>query len=195
MTTVTTASGISKMSGGFYSSPLLAFRGLAALLFVGAALIDFKATFTLLVWFFSVYVLFDGVYALRVAMRGSGGSSLTRFAIATKGLVGILAGVIAIYLFLANQSNALLLATVFVWVAIAGVMEGVWVIRNVKNKEIVLIIGSGAYLALAVALQFMFALAPKAGASVYNWIIIGFSAAFGIGMLIMSWAMSRAKIY
>ena len=74
-------------------------------------------------------------------------------------------------------------------------MEGVWVIRNVKNKELVLIIGSGAYLALAVALQFMFALAPQqGGAAIYNWIIIGFSAAFGIGMLIMSWAMNKAQI-
>lgn len=194
MSALSTSAGIAKMSGGFYSSPLLAFRGLAALIFVAAALIDFKATFTLLVWFFSIYVLFDGAYALRVASRSQGGGSWTRFAIAIKGLVGILAGVIAIYLFMANQAKALLLATVFIWVAVAGVMEGIWVIRNVKNKELVLIIGSGAYLALAISLQFMFALAPQAGTSIYNWIIIGFSAAFGIGMLIMSWAMSKAQI-
>jgi len=76
-------------------------------------------------------------------------------------------------------------------VALSGILEGVWVIRNIKNKELVLIIGSGAYLALAVALQFLFALAPQAGSSIYSWIIIGFSAAFGLGMLIMSWAMRK----
>ncbi|MBU2761562.1 hypothetical protein HAP95_15630 [Acidithiobacillus sp. RW2] len=109
----------------------MAIRGAAALVYALVALADFKATIPLLVWFFAIYVLFDGAYALRVA------------------------------------------------------------IGQQIDKELVLIIGSGAYLALAVALQFLFALAPQAGSSIYNWIIIGFSAAFGLGMLIMSWAMRK----
>lgn len=183
------------MSGGFYSSKLLATRGIAALVFSIAALLDFSETFTLLSWFFAFYVLFDGGYAILVALNSQTGFTWTRSAILLKGLVGILAGFAVIYLFAKNDSKILLLATVFIWIAIAGIMEGVWVIRNVKNKELVLIIGSGAYLALAVALQFMFALAPQqGGAAIYNWIIIGFSVAFGIGMLIMSWAMNKAQI-
>lgn len=191
MTTASSSVGIVKASGGFYSWPLLATRGIAALIFALAAFADFKETIPLLVWFFSIYVLFDGFYALSVAISKHTGVSWTRLAIIFKGLVGIIAAISVIYLSRTGGSTLYMLLTVFVWVAVAGILEGVWVIRNIKNKELVLIIGSGAYLALAVALQFLFALAPQAGSSIYNWIIIGFSAAFGFGMLIMSWAMRK----
>jgi hypothetical protein len=115
-------------------------------------------------------------------------------AIALKGVIGILAGIVAISLFLRGGSMTTILLTVFIWVALAGVIEGVWVFKMVKNKELLLIVGSGAYLALAVALQFMFAVAPSEGTAVYNWIIIGFSAAFGLGMLIMSWLLRRSMM-
>jgi len=183
-----------RRSGGFYSPPLLALRGLAAFAFVLAALLDFEETIHLLVWFFSIYVFFDGAYALAVAAGHSPGSTLNRIAIACKGVIGILAGIVAISLFLQGGSMTTILLTVFIWVALAGVIEGVWVFKMVKNKEILLIVGSGAYLALAVALQFMFAVAPSAGTAVYNWIIIGFSAAFGLGMLIMSWLLRRSMV-
>jgi hypothetical protein len=191
MTTATSSLQIIKKSGGFYSWPLLAIRGMAALVYALVALADFKATIPLLVWFFAIYVLFDGAYALRVAVGQQIDGLWTRLAVIFKGLLGIAAGIIVIYWDLSAGSTLYILLTVFVWVALSGILEGVWVIRNIKNKELVLIIGSGAYLALAVALQFLFALAPQAGLSIYSWIIIGFSAAFGLGMLIMSWAMRK----
>ncbi len=191
MTTASSSMEIIKKSGGFYSWPLLAIRGVAALVFALAALADFSATILLLVWFFAIYVLFDGFYALSVALSRQIDGMWTRLAVTLKGLLGILAGIAVIYWNLSGGPTLYILLTVFVWVAISGVLEGVWVIRNVRNKELVLIIGSGAYLALAVALQFLFALAPQAGSSIYSWIIIGFSAAFGLGMLIMSWAMRK----
>ncbi|WP_414041160.1 hypothetical protein ACJU26_03495 [Acidithiobacillus sp. M4-SHS-6] len=172
-----------------FSWPLLAARGGAALLFVIASLLAFGATMTLLVWFFAIYVFFDGGYsAIRLAQKGSG--ACPRVLIALKAVIGIAAGIAVIVLF---QGAHLLptLLTVFAWVAIVGVIEGIWVLRNVRNKEAVMIIGSTAYLALAVALQFIFALAPDAGPSVYNWIIIGFSAAFAAAMFGMAWAMRR----
>ncbi len=185
---------IVRLSGGFYSWPLLAIRGLAALLFVVAALLAFQETFTLLIWFFAVYVLFDGAYALSVAVSHGSDSAMTRLAISIKGLVGIAAGIFVLYQFFTGGTELFTLLAVFIWVAVAGVLEGVWVIKNVKNKELLLIIGSSAYLALAVALQFLFALAPAAGSPLYSWVIIGFSAAFGLGMLLMSWAMRRNQI-
>ena len=172
-----------------FSWPLLASRGVAALLFVIASLIAFGETMTLLVWFFAIYVFFDGGYsAMRLAQKGSG--ACPKVLIAIKAVIGIAAGIAAIVL---SQSVSMLptLLTIFAWVAIVGVIEGIWVLRNVRNKEAVLIIGSTAYLALAVALQFIFALAPDAGPSVYNWIIIGFSAAFAAAMFGMVWAMRR----
>ncbi len=172
-----------------FSWPLLAARGIAALLFVIASLIFFGATMTLLVWFFAIYVFFDGGYsAMRLAQKGSG--TCPKVLIAIKAVIGIAAGVAVIVL---SQASSLLptLLTIFAWVAIVGVLEGIWVLRNVRNKEAVMIIGSTAYLALAVALQFIFALAPDAGPSVYNWIIIGFSAAFSAAMFGMAWAMRR----
>ncbi len=172
-----------------FSWPLLAARGLAALLFVIASLIAFGETMTLLVWFFAIYVFFDGGYsAMRLAQKGSG--ACPKVLIAIKAVIGIAAGIAVIVL---AQSASWLptLLTIFAWVAIVGVVEGIWVLRNVRNKEAVMIIGSTAYLALAVALQFVFALAPDAGPSVYNWIIIGFSAAFAAAMFGMAWAMRR----
>jgi len=172
-----------------FSWPLLAARGLAALLFVIASLIAFGETMTLLVWFFAIYVFFDGGYsAMRLAQKGSG--ACPKVLIAIKAVIGIAAGIAVIVL---AQSASWLptLLTIFAWVAIVGVVEGIWVLRNVRNKEAVMIIGSTAYLALAVALQFIFALAPDAGPSVYNWIIIGFSAAFAAAMFGMAWAMRR----
>ena len=172
-----------------FSWPLLAARGVAALLFVIASLIAFGETITLLVWFFAIYVFFDSGYsAMRLAQKGSG--ACPKVLIAIKAVIGIAAGIAAIVL---SQSVSMLptLLTIFAWVAIVGVIEGIWVLRNVRNKEAVLIIGSTAYLALAVALQFIFALAPDAGPSVYNWIIIGFSAAFAAAMFGMVWAMRR----
>ncbi|OCX71122.1 hypothetical protein [Acidithiobacillus thiooxidans] len=172
-----------------FSWPLLAARGVAALLFVIASLIAFGETMTLLVWFFAIYVFFDGGYsAMRLAQKGSG--ACPKVLIAIKAVIGIAAGIAVIFL---SQGASLLptLLTIFAWVAIVGVIEGIWVLRNVRNKEAVMIIGSTAYLALAVALQFIFALAPDAGPSVYNWIIIGFSAAFAAAMFGMAWAMRR----
>ncbi|MBU2739254.1 hypothetical protein [Acidithiobacillus concretivorus] len=172
-----------------FSWPLLAARGVAALLFVIASLIAFGETMTLLVWFFAIYVFFDGGYsAIRLAQKGSG--ACPKVLIAIKAVIGIAAGIAVIVL---SQGASLLptLLTIFAWVAIVGVIEGIWVLRNVRNKEAVMIIGSTAYLALAVALQFIFALAPDAGPSVYNWIIIGFSAAFAAAMFGMAWAMRR----
>ena len=172
-----------------FSWPLLASRGVAALLFVIASLIAFGETITLLVWFFAIYVFFDSGYsAMRLAQKGSG--ACPKVLIAIKAVIGIAAGIAAIVL---SQGASMLptLLTIFAWVAIVGVIEGIWVLRNVRNKEAVLIIGSTAYLALAVALQFIFALAPDAGPSVYNWIIIGFSAAFAAAMFGMVWAMRR----
>ncbi|MCR2831092.1 hypothetical protein NR402_12480 [Acidithiobacillus ferrooxidans] len=172
-----------------FSWPLLAARGVAALLFVIASLFAFGETMTLLVWFFAIYVFFDSGYsAMRLAQKGSG--ACPKVLIAIKAVIGIAAGIAAIVL---SQSVSMLptLLTIFAWVAIVGVIEGIWVLRNVRNKEAVLIIGSTAYLALAVALQFIFALAPDAGPSVYNWIIIGFSAAFAAAMFGMVWAMRR----
>jgi hypothetical protein len=172
-----------------FSWPLLASRGVAALLFVIASLIAFGETITLLVWFFAIYVFFDSGYsAMRLAQKGSG--ACPKVLIAIKAVIGIAAGIAVIVL---SQGASMLptLLTIFAWVAIVGVIEGIWVLRNVRNKEAVLIIGSTAYLALAVALQFIFALAPDAGPSVYNWIIIGFSAAFAAAMFGMVWAMRR----
>ncbi|PKY11602.1 hypothetical protein B1757_03750 [Acidithiobacillus marinus] len=172
-----------------FSWPLLAARGVAALLFVIASLIAFGETMTLLVWFFAIYVFFDGGYsAMRLAQKGSG--ACPKVLVAIKAVIGIAAGIAVIVL---SQNAHLLptLLTIFAWVAIVGVIEGIWVLRNVRNKEAVMIIGSTAYLALAVALQFIFALAPDAGPSVYNWIIIGFSAAFAAAMFGMAWAMRR----
>ena len=172
-----------------FSWPLLAARGVAALLFVIASLIAFGETMTLLVWFFAIYVFFDGGYsAIRLAQKGSG--ACPKVLIAIKAVIGIAAGIAVIVL---SQGASLLptLLTIFAWVAIVGVIEGIWVLRNVRNKEAVMIIGSTAYLALAVALQFIFALAPDAGPSVYNWIIIGFSAAFAAAMFGTAWAMRR----
>jgi len=172
-----------------FSWPLLMVRGIAALLFVLSALLAFDKTMTLLVWFFAVYVFFDGAYSFVGLVSAQDGGALHRVLIGCKSIVGVAAGVAVILLAQRGHTLVPMLFTVFAWVAIVGVLEGVWVIRSVRNKEMVLIIGSSAYLALALALQFIFALAPNAGSAVYNWIIIGFSAAFAAAMFGMSWSL------
>ncbi|WP_437557956.1 hypothetical protein [Acidithiobacillus sulfuriphilus] len=172
-----------------FSWPLLMVRGIAALLFVLSALLAFDKTMTLLAWFFAVYVFFDGAYSFVGLVSAQDGGVLHRVLIGCKSIVGVAAGVAVILLAQKGHTLVPMLFTVFAWVAIVGILEGVWVIRSVRNQEMVLIIGSSAYLALALALQFIFALAPNAGSAVYNWIIIGFSAAFAAAMFGMSWSL------
>ncbi|AEK58250.1 hypothetical protein [Acidithiobacillus caldus] len=176
-----------------FSWKLLFFRGLAALGFVLAALLDFPATMSLLVWFFVGYVFFDGVYSgLRLMQRGTG--VCPRVLVGVKAILGIGAGCAVLVLALRGAQVPTLI-TIFSWIALVGAVEGLWVLRNVQNKELVLIIGSTAYLALAVALQMVFAVAQTAGVEIYSWIVIGFSAAFAAAMFGMSWAMHRNALH
>ncbi|MHB1268447.1 MAG: hypothetical protein ACYCY2_12750 [Acidithiobacillus ferriphilus] len=121
-----------------FSWPLLTVRGIATLLFLLASLIAFDKTMTLLVWFFAIHVFFDGAYSFIGLVSARVGSSLNRLLIGIGRMIGIAAGIAVILLAQGNHSLWHTLLTIFAWVALVGVVEGIWVIRGARNKEVVL---------------------------------------------------------
>ena len=112
-----------------FSWPLLTVRGIATLLFLLASLIAVDKTMTLLVWFFAIYVFFDGVYSFIGLVSAHRYRECDR---CRGGYCGHSPSTGQPLLVLHT------LLTIFAWVALVGVVEGIWVIRGVRIKEVVL---------------------------------------------------------
>jgi uncharacterized membrane protein HdeD (DUF308 family) len=161
-----------------------AFRGVISLLFGMAALSYPMKTVFVLIIFFGVYALIDGITAL---LMGIGDKKWYVYLLL--GLVSIAAGVIAI-----ARPGATALALLFVigvWALVRGIGEIMAAIQIRKEVE-----GEWA-IALSGVLSVVFGLfvlaRPGAGALALVWLIAVYAFASGILKLMLGFKLRRLK--
>jgi uncharacterized membrane protein HdeD (DUF308 family) len=161
-----------------------AVRGVIALLFGIAALSYPAITVLILVIFFGVYALIDGITAL---LTGIGEPK--RFAYVLLGLVSIAAGIFAI-----ARPGATALAVLWligVWALVRGIGEIMAAIQIRKEVE-----GEWA-IALSGVISVLFGLfvlaRPGAGALAMVWLIAIYAFASGILKLMLGFKLRRLK--
>lgn len=153
---------------------LFALRGLAAIIFGGVALIWPEQTAEALVLMFGAYALVDGIFAVFA------GFSIAPYfnrwwAVLLEGVVGILVGLIAI--FMPDITGRALLYVIAAWALITGVFEIVAAIqfRRVLTNEWTLVLSGLLSIVLGILL-FAF---PAAGAVSVVWVIGFYAIVFG----------------
>ena len=109
----------------------LALRGVAALLFGILAVLLPGVALLALVFAFGAYALADGVLAVVAGIRGSG----RRWVLLVEGLVGIVAGLLA--LVLPGVTIEVLLYLIAAWVVTIGLLEilaAIWLRREMEGE-------------------------------------------------------------
>lgn len=156
----------------------LALRGLAAVVFGILAFIWPGVTVTILVLFFGAYALWDGIFALIGAFRAEGDR---RWPLALEGLVGIAAGLFA--LFWPGPAALALLYVIGAWAVITGVFEIIAAIRlrkEIEGEWLLLISG-----VLSILFGVMLFVWPAAGALAVTWMIASYAILFGILLIVL----------
>jgi uncharacterized membrane protein HdeD (DUF308 family) len=108
----------------------LLLRGIAALLFGLAALFWPGLTLFVLIVFFGVYALIDGILAIVAGIRGSEGS---RWLLLAEGVLGVLAGLVA--LFWPGITALVLLFVISAWAIVTGLLKVVMAIAFRRKIE------------------------------------------------------------
>lgn len=141
----------------------IALRGVAAILFGLVSLWAPSAAFVWLVIVFGIYAIVDGALALALAVR----PTQSRIAIIGRGLVSILAGVLA--LTMPGITALALLYVIAAWAIVSGIFEIVMAIQMRKEIEGEWLLGIEG--ALSIGFGILLMLAPLAGAIVLGiWI-------------------------
>jgi uncharacterized membrane protein HdeD (DUF308 family) len=153
----------------------LVLRGIAAIIFGVLTFAWPGATIAILVIFFGVYAMIDGILAIVSAIRAA--EHHRRWgAFAIEGIVGILIGLFA--LFAPVAAAALFVYVLGAWALITGVLEIIAALRLRRH-----IPGEWA-LVLTGVLSILFGVfvffAPLAGAVALIWIIAVYAILFGI---------------
>jgi len=158
---------------------VLMLRGIIALLFGILAIARPGVTVAMLVLFFGIYVLVDGVFALVAAAAGWSHRE-DRWLLVLEGVIGLLAGFAALRA--PVLTTFVLIFFIAAWALATGVLKIVEAIR--LRKEV-----SGEFwLALSgvvsVVFAFLVMMQPAAGALAMAW-LIGWYAIFLGAMLVM----------
>lgn len=159
--------------------PVVALRGIVAVLFGIAALAWPHITLLVLVWLFGGYAVLDGVTALSV------GIPERLWGLAALGVLGILAGVAAFGW--PAITAGVLLTLIAAWAILTGILEifAAVQLNNAMNGEWALGIGG----ALSVLLGVVLAADPRAGVLAVVWIIGLYAILFGILLLWLAWRL------
>jgi uncharacterized membrane protein HdeD (DUF308 family) len=149
----------------------VALRGVAAILFGLVSLWAPGVTFVWLVMVFGIYAIVDGALALALAAR----PIQSRVAMVGRGLVSILAGVLA--LTLPGITALALLLVIAAWAIVSGIFEIVMAIQLRKQIEGEWLLGVEGVLSIVFGILLM--LAPLAGAIVLGIWIGAYALVFG----------------
>jgi uncharacterized membrane protein HdeD (DUF308 family) len=153
----------------------VALRGVAAILFGLVSLWAPGVTFVWLVMLFGVYAIVDGALALALAAR----PIQSRIAIVGRGLVSILAGLLA--LIVPGITAMVLLLVIAAWAIVAGIFEIVMAVQLRKQIEGEWLLAVEGILSIGFGILLM--LAPLAGAIVLGLWIGAYALVLG-GMLV-----------
>ncbi len=135
----------------------VALRGLAAIVFGILAIASPASAFVTLVIVFGVYAIIDGVLALALGARPG---LVPRSAMIARGLVSIIAGLIA--LFMPGVTSLVLVMVIAAWAVVAGIFEIVMAIRMRHQLEHEWLLGIEG--ALSVVFGVLLFISPVAGA-------------------------------
>jgi uncharacterized membrane protein HdeD (DUF308 family) len=157
---------------------VLALRGLVAILFGLAALLWPGLILAVLIVFFGLYALVDGILAIIAAFRSSG-QGMRRPLLLIEGVIGILFGILA--LFWPGLTALTLVYFVAFWVILSGIARIVMVVmlrREIENEWSIALSG-----VLSVILGIVLLLLPSAGLLAYTWLVGILALAVGIALI------------
>jgi uncharacterized membrane protein HdeD (DUF308 family) len=156
----------------------LLFRGIAATLFGLAALFWPGLTLFVLIVSFGAYALVDGILALVSGIRGSMGS---RWLTIAEGVLGVLAGLIA--LFWPGMTALVLLFVISAWAIFTGLLKVITAIafrREIENEWLMGLSG-----VLSVLFGVVIAVLPGAGALSLVWLVGIYALIFGVALIVL----------
>lgn len=167
----------------------LVLRGVAAIIFGVLTFVWPGATIAVLMIFFGVYALIDGILAIISAIRAA--EHHRRWgAFAIEGIVGILIGLFA--LFTPIGAAALFVSILAAWAVITGILEIVAAVHLRHH------IPGGWSLILTGALSILFGIlvffAPFAGVIALVWIIAVYAILFGILWLSLGFRLRKHPV-
>jgi uncharacterized membrane protein HdeD (DUF308 family) len=153
----------------------VALRGVAAILFGILSVLAPGVTFVSLVILFGIYSIVDGALALALASK----PLQPRVALIARGVVSILAGILA--LVLPGVTGLVLLVLIASWAIVSGILEVVIAIQLRKQIEGEWLLALEGVLSCAFGVLLIFA--PLAGAIVLGLWIGAYALVLG-GMLV-----------
>lgn len=161
--------------------PLLALRGIGAILFGVAAYTWPGVGLLSVIWLFGAYAAFDGLAALAAATRGGGAAD--RWWLVFIGVLGL--GAAAIAFFWPGVTALSLVVVIGLWSVVRGLAEitGAVVLRKHLRHEWALALAGALSVAVGVALFLM----PLAGIFALLWLVAGWAILFGV--LNVVWAL------
>lgn len=163
----------------------LALRGVCAVIFGLLAFIWPQLTLEVLILFYGVFVLIDGVLAIIAAVSKREGSGLPWWALLIEGLLGVAASVAT---FVWPGITALvLLYLIAAWAIVTGVFEIIAAVRLRKEIE------GELWLALSGVLSILFGVLliarPGAGALAVIWLIGAYALLFGAFLIALAFRL------
>jgi uncharacterized membrane protein HdeD (DUF308 family) len=167
----------------------LVLRGLVAILFGLAALFWPGLILTVLIILFGAYALVDGVLAIIAAFRSSG-RGMRRPLLLIEGVIGILFGLVA--LFLPGLTALALLYIIAFWAILSGIARIVMAImlrREIENEWSIALSG-----VLSVILGLILLLLPGAGLLAYTWLIGLLALAVGVALIYYAFRVRGQQI-
>jgi uncharacterized membrane protein HdeD (DUF308 family) len=162
----------------------IALRALAAILLGIIAIFMPGATLAAIVIVFGIYAITDGVLAIVAAIRGFRRKQRWG-AMLAQGLVGIIAGALAI--FLPGIGALALTYLVAAWALVTGAFEIAAAIRlrkAIKGEWLLLIAGL-----LSIVLAVLVAIFPGTGALLLVWWLGAYAFAYGVVSLVLALRM------
>lgn len=164
----------------------VALRGVAAIIFGILTFVFPGITLELLVLWFGVYAIFDGVLNLIAAWRHHDPAQRW-WVLAVEGLAGIAAGVLT-FIWPAI-TTVVLLFLIAAWAIVTGILEiaaAVRLRRVIAGEWLLALMGI-----LSVFFGFLLILAPVAGALAVVWWIGAYAFVFGILMVALAFRLRR----
>ncbi len=164
----------------------LVLRGVAAIVFGLLAWFYPGVTLAVLVLFFGVYVLIDGLIALYAAFSKRVPED-SRWLVGLLGALGVLIGVLTLWR--PGAAAVALLLYIAAWSLVMGVLQIVAAIRLRKEIEGEFWLGLAG--ALSIALAVLILVSPAAGALSLAWIIAGYAVLYGIALLMLGFKVKK----
>jgi uncharacterized membrane protein HdeD (DUF308 family) len=157
---------------------VLLLRGIAAVLFGLAALFWPGLTLLVLIVFFGVYAVIDGIFAIVAGIRGSGGR---KWLLLAEGVLSVLAGLAV--LFWPGMSALVLLYVISFWAILTGLLKVVMAIglrREIDNEWLMILSG-----VLSVVFGVVLGALPGVGLLSLVWLVGIYALIFGVALIVL----------